>query len=104
MGHTISKLYKPSSERSHVANYEEVKTWHPGNMNALPPAMLDAYRFIEGRRYYNFPEMNFYLPNDDIEAVRLERQHNLLNKLFKSDFSSPVRDLLTSGTHVLDVG
>ena len=44
-------------------------------------------------------------PDDENEKERQHLRHNLMREIFKSNFSSPVHDVLNSGwAKVLDVG
>lgn len=41
---------------------------------SLSPSVTD-FRHENGRRYHSFDEDAYYLPNDQIEAARLDLQH-----------------------------
>ncbi|KAG9301185.1 hypothetical protein G9A89_012568 [Geosiphon pyriformis] len=64
------------------------------------------YRTFEGRRYHNIPNSQYYVPNDDIESIRLNKSNFFIKHFFKGNFGSPIEELLTTGrqVNVLDVG
>ncbi|GBC43728.1 uncharacterized protein OCT59_028438 [Rhizophagus irregularis] len=63
------------------------------------------FKFVDGRRFHNIDTVKYFLPNDEIEMDRLKTYHYLLNNVFQSNFSSPVKEILKiGGTEVLDLG
>ncbi|CAG8560457.1 3314_t:CDS:2 [Ambispora gerdemannii] len=67
--------------------------------------VVEAFQFINGRRYQNSNEPIYMLPIDNIEAERLRKVHCLMRLIFKGNFSSPIEEALKSGgVKVLDIG
>ncbi|RHZ83114.1 hypothetical protein Glove_99g351 [Diversispora epigaea] len=64
----------------------------------------DQYRFRYGRRFHNFTNLLYDLPNDDDEADRLHLEHFLIRTVWQSNFSSPIIPKLESGCKGLDAG
>ncbi|CAG8714771.1 42817_t:CDS:2 [Gigaspora margarita] len=72
-------------------------------LNSL--SALEAYRFIQGRKFSLAPNVAFTLPSDNQEAIRFNESIKLKKKLFGSHFSAPVTELLTCGSaKVLEIG
>ncbi|KAF0445555.1 S-adenosyl-L-methionine-dependent methyltransferase [Gigaspora margarita] len=72
-------------------------------LNSL--SALEAYRFIQGRKFSLASNVAFILPNDNQEAIRFNESIKLKKKLFGSHFSAPVTELLTCGNaKVLEIG
>ncbi|CAG8463324.1 28368_t:CDS:2, partial [Gigaspora margarita] len=66
---------------------------------------LDQFRFIDGRRYHNEDNANYYFPNDKQESDRLRTQHFWVYEIWKGNFSSPLKQKLENGNMtVLDIG
>ncbi|RIB07553.1 S-adenosyl-L-methionine-dependent methyltransferase [Gigaspora rosea] len=66
---------------------------------------LDQFRFIDGRRYHNEDNANYYFPNDKQESDRLRTQHFWVYEIWKGNFSSPIKQKLENGNMtVLDIG
>ncbi|KAF2084306.1 S-adenosyl-L-methionine-dependent methyltransferase [Saccharata proteae CBS 121410] len=69
---------------------------------SLTPSILD-YRYENGRRYHAYMDGTYHLPNDDIEADRLDLQHHLFRLTTGGPlFLAPIDK--TSIHNVLDVG
>ncbi|CAI2169202.1 16858_t:CDS:2 [Funneliformis geosporum] len=67
----------------------------------------EEFKYVDGRRYHNVPNLRYHLPNDDIEIDRLHLQHYLTRYIWQSNYSAPVHELLEHGgkeVRVLDVG
>nr|CAG8476264.1 10020_t:CDS:2 [Entrophospora candida] len=78
----------------------------PSSLQVKRPS-LPTFRYVEGRRYQNFVGENirYQMPDDNEEHDRLQRQHFLFRYLWKSNFSSPMEDLLKRGNcKTLDIG
>ncbi|RIB19560.1 hypothetical protein C2G38_2141576 [Gigaspora rosea] len=66
---------------------------------------LEAYRFIQGRKFRLTPNVALILPSDSEEAVRFNKSSNFLKTIFGSNYSAPVIQLLTHGdANVLEIG
>ncbi len=66
------------------------------------PETEDAYVDGDGRRHR--ADAPYLLPKDLQEVRRLDYQHFILRQVLKGNCFAPVHDLLTQGSHVLDVG
>ncbi|RIB05422.1 hypothetical protein C2G38_2280735 [Gigaspora rosea] len=99
---------KYSKFLSHTKFKRSANSNNSNNSNNSPPIKKifnDDFKFIDGRRYHNVENIHYFLPNDDQEIDRLQLQHYMMRYIWRSNFSSPVRDLLNEGgVHVLDVG
>ncbi|CAG8831586.1 34131_t:CDS:1, partial [Racocetra persica] len=60
--------------------------------------------YVEGRRYTNYKNSKYFLPDDEIEMDRLQMQHYLFRHIFYGNFSAPVEDVLKRGGRILDIG
>ncbi|KAF0556899.1 S-adenosyl-L-methionine-dependent methyltransferase [Gigaspora margarita] len=91
------------------SNYLKIKR-SSSSINLTNPSLIkknfhDEFKFIDGRRYHNVENIHYFFPNDDLEIDRLQLQHYMMRFIWRSNFSSPVRDLLDEGgARVLDVG
>ncbi|CAG8658865.1 13321_t:CDS:2, partial [Acaulospora morrowiae] len=64
-----------------------------------------SFRYVDGRRFHNVKGSSYPLPNDELEVIRMDAQHELMRGVWDGDFVSPVKDdLIAGGLHVLDVG
>jgi len=68
-------------------------------------SVLDAFRYIEGRRYHN-SDAQYCFPNDSEELRRMQLSHNVFkNSWGGTNFSAPVAEMLSDGgVHVFDIG
>ncbi|CAG8541485.1 13310_t:CDS:2 [Acaulospora morrowiae] len=62
------------------------------------------FRYVNGRRYHNEPEVPYWLPSDLDEIDRQQQQHYCGKHIFGSNISAPVEEFLIDGCKVLDVG
>ncbi|CAG8582169.1 5814_t:CDS:2 [Ambispora leptoticha] len=62
------------------------------------------YRIIDGRRYHNLSNSVYFLANDDEEAYRLSRYHEVIKDIWGGLFNSPVEEKLRQGARVIDIG
>ncbi|CAG8601299.1 17133_t:CDS:2, partial [Acaulospora morrowiae] len=64
-----------------------------------------SFRYVDGRRFHNVKGSSYPLPNDELEVIRMDAQHELMRGVWDGDFVSPIKDdLIAGGLHVLDVG
>ena len=71
------------------------------------PNTTELFKYVDGRRYHNVPNLKYNLPNDGDEVDRLQMQHYLSRYIWQSNHSAPVGELLQNGgkdIRVLDVG
>ncbi|CAB4425645.1 unnamed protein product [Rhizophagus irregularis] len=102
MGTNNSKI-NHAKRKSTDNNYQIIST------EQLSPKTSDEFntkkfKYIEGRRFHNWPDVHYDLPNDETEIDRLHLEHFLLRDVWQSNFSSPIHEQLVSGCNVLDVG
>src|SRR6266542_1357272 len=57
----------------------------------------ELFKYVDGRRYHNNPNLIYHLPNDDTEIDRLQLQHYLTRYVWQSNYSAPVHVLLKNG-------
>src|SRR3954452_17198692 len=57
----------------------------------------EFFRYVDGRRYHNVPNLRYHLPNDGDEFDRLQMQHYLSRYIWQSNYSAPVHELLKNG-------
>ncbi|CAG8460391.1 13280_t:CDS:2, partial [Dentiscutata heterogama] len=63
------------------------------------------FQYIDGRRYQNAKGVIYPLPNDEEESERLHLQHFVIRYIWNSNFSAPVKHILSEpGSKILDVG
>ncbi|CAO3675379.1 unnamed protein product [Umbelopsis ramanniana] len=60
--------------------------------------------YTSGRRFQNYKDCNYILPNDDTEIDRLHLEHWLMKNILGRNFSSPIEPQLDKGIKVLDAG
>ncbi|KAK8191283.1 S-adenosyl-L-methionine-dependent methyltransferase [Phyllosticta capitalensis] len=68
---------------------------------SLTPSILD-YRYEHGRRYHAYKDGSYHLPNDEVEADRLDLQHHLFR--LTTDDLLYLAPLPTNIHNVLDIG
>ncbi|KAK7565345.1 S-adenosyl-L-methionine-dependent methyltransferase [Phyllosticta paracitricarpa] len=68
---------------------------------SLTPSILD-YRYEHGRRYHAYKDGTYHLPNDEVEADRLDLQHHLFR--LTTDDALYLSTLPTNIHNVLDIG
>ncbi|CAG8635674.1 24521_t:CDS:2 [Gigaspora margarita] len=71
---------------------------------SLTFSVLDAHRFIEGRRFRIAKNATYTFPSDSKEAIRFNESIKLMKRLFDSNYSAPVEKLLINGAKVLEIG
>ncbi|CAG8755691.1 6128_t:CDS:2, partial [Gigaspora rosea] len=79
-------------------------TKYEKNEAYLTISVLDAHRFIEGRRFCIAKDFTYTFPNDNQEASRFNDSIKLMKQLFNSNYSAPVEKLLSHGAKVLEIG
>ncbi|CAG8561732.1 5805_t:CDS:2 [Ambispora gerdemannii] len=62
------------------------------------------FRIIDGRRFHNISNSEYFIPNDDEEADRLIRYHDAMKGFWEGLFHSPVEEKLRQGARVIDLG
>ncbi|CAG8573971.1 21508_t:CDS:2 [Cetraspora pellucida] len=106
MGQSLKKLSKngaPKIEVKNEVNEKDLK--HNKEICLKPLSALEAYRFIQGRKFRLAPNVALTLPSDNEEALRFNDSIKLLKNIFDSDYSAPVTKLLTcGGARVLEIG
>src|SRR5690242_6295880 len=108
MGPILTKIHEipqRSQRNRHNTSDETNNTGRrDSSVTSLPRGewnALIANRFIEGRRFHNNSDVTYAVPNDEIERLRLEKQHVLFQKMFQSNYSSPIDQSLKDGIVVL---
>ncbi|CAG8806431.1 13820_t:CDS:2, partial [Racocetra persica] len=97
MGHTITKPSK--GVITETSNKCDEETY----LKSL--SVLEAYRFIQGRKSCLAPNVSLALPRDNEEAIRFNKSIRLKKIIFGSNYSAPVSELLTcGGAKVLEIG
>ncbi|RIB30923.1 hypothetical protein C2G38_2237947 [Gigaspora rosea] len=119
MGHSPSKLfaipYKKNDKNGVKGNTKNTKTEFRDDkkidqieFDKEPPSLtfsvLDAHRFIEGRRFRIAKNAAYTFPSDCKEAIRFNESIKLMKRLFDSNYSAPVEKLLINGAKVLEIG
>ncbi|CAI2187961.1 487_t:CDS:2 [Funneliformis geosporum] len=97
------------SKNTHRLRKESTGSDHSSNKKSLErktsvSSNTEKYKYIEGRRFHNLPDIHYDLPNDDDEVDRLHLEHFLIRTVWKSNYSSPIDELLEAGCTVLDIG
>ncbi|CAG8539533.1 1610_t:CDS:2 [Ambispora gerdemannii] len=62
------------------------------------------FRVIDGRRYHNISNSEYFVANDGEEADRLRRYHDALKTIWGGLFHSPIEEKLKKGARVIDLG
>ncbi|CAG8690095.1 8932_t:CDS:2, partial [Ambispora leptoticha] len=62
------------------------------------------FRFIDGRRYHEISESVYFVANDEQEAYRLSRYHEVVKEIWGGLFNSSVEEMLRQGARVIDIG
>ncbi|CAG8562289.1 7556_t:CDS:2, partial [Scutellospora calospora] len=85
--------------------YPQKRSPHPITKSASSTQFPSLFKYIDGRRYHNYENSRYPLPNDDEEINRLQTQHYLFRYAWGGNYSSPVEEILRAGgAHVLDIG
>ncbi|KAF0459119.1 S-adenosyl-L-methionine-dependent methyltransferase [Gigaspora margarita] len=79
-------------------------TKYEKNETYLTISVIDAHKFIEGRRFCIAKDVTYTFPNDNQEASRFNESIKLMKQLFNSNYSAPVEKLLSHGAKVLEIG
>ncbi|CAG8635655.1 24520_t:CDS:2 [Gigaspora margarita] len=79
-------------------------TKYEKNETYLTISVIDAHKFIEGRRFCIAKDVTYTFPNDNQEASRFNESIKLMKQLFNSNYSAPVEKLLLHGAKVLEIG
>ncbi|CAG8810221.1 31641_t:CDS:2, partial [Racocetra persica] len=102
MGQSLKKLSKNGAPKNEV-NEKDRK--HNKDIYLKPLSVLEAYRFIQGRKFRLATNVTLTLPSDNEEAIRFNDSIKLLKQIFGSNYSAPVTKLLTcGGARVLEIG
>ncbi|CAG8844331.1 29368_t:CDS:1, partial [Racocetra persica] len=72
----------------HVKNIKNMKK----NEGYLTISVIDAHRFIEGRRFCIAKNVNYTFPSDTQEASRFNESIKHMKRLFNSNYSTPVEN------------
>ncbi|CAG8780480.1 6592_t:CDS:2 [Cetraspora pellucida] len=68
-------------------------------------SVLEAHRFIQGRKFCLAQNASLALPRDNEEAMRINKVTKLIKVLFGSNYSAPVTEFLTcGGAKILEIG
>ncbi|CAG8582729.1 10834_t:CDS:2 [Ambispora gerdemannii] len=62
------------------------------------------FRIIDGRRFHDISNSEYFVPNDDEEADRLVGFHYAMKDIWGGLFYSPVEEKLRQGARVIDLG
>ncbi|CAG8771491.1 16480_t:CDS:2, partial [Cetraspora pellucida] len=72
---------------------------------SIQPEFQAEFRYTNGRRFHNLENAVYPLPNDDDELDRLHLQHFMMRYIWQSNFSAPIKHILSSPrTKILDIG
>ncbi|CAM0136158.1 hypothetical protein VKS41_005449 [Umbelopsis sp. WA50703] len=101
-------LDKDSQQSSISEEFVESPTIHPAvrKTSALHGSVVS----IQGRKFHNHQHSKYSLPCDEEEQDRMMALHFLLKHMFRSNYSAPVTELLStkksdgSRARVLDIG
>ncbi|KAF0445556.1 S-adenosyl-L-methionine-dependent methyltransferase [Gigaspora margarita] len=97
MGQPLKKPVK--NETNEKCNKQNEETY------LKPLSALEAYKFIQGRKFRLAPNVALALPSDSEEAIRFNESINLMKNLFGSNCSAPITKLLTcGGAKALEIG
>ncbi|RIA88298.1 S-adenosyl-L-methionine-dependent methyltransferase [Glomus cerebriforme] len=86
------------STHFHLVHHHKKK-----NHSSSKKIINNPYRFINGRKYFNYKDSIYPLPVDDEECYRSQNQHFLFHHIWEENFSSPVKQILEKGGKVLDI-
>ncbi|CAG8501612.1 24_t:CDS:2 [Racocetra persica] len=104
MGISLSK-FRSSTKTKYLKIKRSASSINLRSPTLAAKLFRDDFKFLNGRRYHNVENIYYFFPNDDQEIDRLQLQHYMMRFIWRSNFSSPMRDLLEEGyAHVLDVG
>ncbi|CAG8741692.1 921_t:CDS:2, partial [Racocetra fulgida] len=104
MGISLSK-FRSSTKSKYLQIKRSASSINLRNSTLAAKLFCDDFKFLNGRRYHNVENIHYFFPNDDQEIDRLQLQHYMMRFIWRSNFSSPMRDLLEEGyAQVLDVG
>ncbi|CAG8608684.1 556_t:CDS:2, partial [Cetraspora pellucida] len=102
MGQSLKKLSKNGAPKNEVNEKDRKRD---KEICLKPLSALEAYRFIQGRKFRLATNVALTLPSDNEEALRFNDSIKLLKKIFDSNYSAPVTKLLTcGGARVLEIG
>ena len=93
---TMDSSLVPDSDSAHSSEHGSYET------RSLTASITD-YPMYWGRRYHRYKEGNYLFPNDESENIRLDDQHEILNRLHGRLYFAPldpkiVRNVLDLGT------
>ncbi|CAG8794785.1 8834_t:CDS:1, partial [Gigaspora margarita] len=75
------------------------------NMNQVISPILDKFKTINGRDYFDIEDLNYILPSDKLEAERANLSHILRKHLWRGNFRAPIAEMLEKGgAKILDIG
>ena len=83
------------------------KTQQPETLNNKKNHLnrMEAFHFEGERRFHNYENSKYFLPNDDDEIDRLHSQHFLIRYLWQGNYFAPIDDLLKDeNSKILDLG
>ncbi|KAF0477722.1 S-adenosyl-L-methionine-dependent methyltransferase [Gigaspora margarita] len=68
-------------------------------------SLLDKFKKIDGRDFFDIEDLNYVLPSDKLEAERANLSYILRKHLWRSNYSSPITEMLEKGgAKILDIG
>ncbi|KAF0381977.1 S-adenosyl-L-methionine-dependent methyltransferase [Gigaspora margarita] len=75
------------------------------NMNQVISPILDKFKTINGRDFFDIEDLNYILPSDKLEAERANLSHILRKHLWRGNFRAPIAEMLEKGgAKILDIG
>ncbi|CAG8521697.1 21724_t:CDS:2 [Dentiscutata erythropus] len=111
MGQSTSKFFGKKNDKNVAVKgntYKDDRKNDQIEFDKEPPTLtfsvIDAHRFIEGRRFRIATNVTYTFPSDCKEATRFNESMKLMKRLFDSSYSTPVEKLLINGAKVLEIG
>ncbi|CAG8516526.1 4314_t:CDS:2 [Dentiscutata erythropus] len=75
------------------------------DLNEVVSPLLDKFKTINGRDFFDIEDLNYILPSDKLEAERAALVHILNKHLWRSNFRSPIAERLEKGSaKILEIG
>ncbi|RIB29927.1 S-adenosyl-L-methionine-dependent methyltransferase [Gigaspora rosea] len=68
-------------------------------------SLLDKFKTINGRDFFDIEDLSYVLPSDKLEAERANLSYILRKHLWRGNYSSPITEMLEkSGAKILEIG
>ncbi|CAI2164018.1 5802_t:CDS:2 [Funneliformis geosporum] len=92
-------------KETQMVDIADVSTYELSTLNKMSNNDSTQFRIVNERRFHNFPNCRYPLPNDNSEINRLRLEHQLFRHIWHGNYSAPITDLLqSSDSKVLDIG